>query len=149
MSFLKRTTSDDPDFQALVALLDRDLAVRDGDDHAFYNQYNKIASIRYVVMAHVDGKAVGCGAFKEYEGTTVEIKRMFVRPEMRGRRIAADILAELEPWAAALHYTSCILETGEKQPEAIRLYERSGYNLIPNYGQYENVANSVCMKKVL
>jgi hypothetical protein len=59
------------------------------------------------------------------------------------------VLRELETWAGELHYTSCLLETGLKQPEAIRLYEKNGYALIPNYGQYAGVDNSVCFEKVL
>ena len=149
MAIIKRTTSDDPDFQALVLLLDRELAIIDGDDHDFYHQFNKIDSIRHAIVAYIDHTPVSCGAFKEYESGTVEIKRMYTLPEHRGKKIAAEVLTELEHWAAELLYTTCILETGKKQPEAIRLYERSGYTLIPNYGQYANVENSVCMKKEL
>ena len=149
MATIKRTTSDDPDFQTLVVLLDRDLAIRDGDEHDFYHQFNKIDSIKHAVVAYIGGVPVGCGAFKEYESGTVEIKRMYTLPKHRGKRIAAEILTELEHWAAELHYTACILETGKKQPEAIRLYERSGYSLTPNYGQYAKVENSVCMMKGL
>ena len=149
MIILKRTTSDDRDFRDLVALLDRDLAIRDGDEHAFYAQFNKIDMIKNALVAYMENKAVGCGAFKEYDTKTVEIKRMYVLPEYRGQKIAADILSELELWAAEMHYAACILETGKKQPEAIRLYERSGYALIPNYGQYADVENSVCMRKEL
>ena len=153
MSFgvnLIRTHSDNADFRALVVLLDAELAVRDGADHSFYAQFNKVDAIRNVVVAYAGGdEPVGCGAFKEYSPDTVEIKRMFVRPEHRGRGIAGAVLSELEEWAAKLGYRECILETGFKQPEAIRLYEKSGYTRIPNYGQYEGVENSVCMKKVL
>jgi GNAT superfamily N-acetyltransferase len=147
---LIRTHSANADFRALVVLLDAELAVRDGADHSFYAQFNKADSIRNVVLAYVAGdEPVGCGAFKEYSPGTAEIKRMFVRPEHRGRGVAVAVLAELEEWAAKLGYNNCILETGLKQPEAIRLYEKSGYTRIPNYGQYEGVENSVCMKKVL
>jgi GNAT superfamily N-acetyltransferase len=72
---------------------------------------------------------------------------MFVRPGFRGQGIAGSILRELEAWARELELESLILETGKAQPEAIRLYTKSGYEIIPNYGQYENVANSVCMQK--
>jgi putative acetyltransferase len=72
---------------------------------------------------------------------------MFVEPASRGKGIAQQVLAELELWAKELHYTACILETGKKQPEAVALYTKSGYTIIPNYGQYLNVENSVCMKK--
>jgi GNAT superfamily N-acetyltransferase len=74
---------------------------------------------------------------------------MFVLPEYRGKGIAGAVLAELETWAADLGYARCILETGQMQPEAIRLYLKSGYAIIPNYGQYAGVENSVCMEKIL
>ena len=144
---LLRTDSDNADFRELVALLDADLQIRDGAEHLFYGQFNKIDKIREVVVAYENEKAVGCGAFKEYEEGTAEIKRMFVRPENRGRGIAGNILNELETWAKELNYAEAILETGVKQPEAIRLYRKSGYEIIPSYGQYLNVENSVCMKK--
>lgn len=144
---LIRTNSDNPDFIKLVVLLDRDLAIRDGDDHAFYTQFNKTTHIQHVVVAYEKEEAVGCGAFKNYETASVEIKRMFVQPQHRGKGIAGLILTELELWAKDLQNTSCVLETGKKQPEAIRLYQKSGYNIIPNYGQYAGIDNSVCMKK--
>jgi GNAT superfamily N-acetyltransferase len=74
---------------------------------------------------------------------------MFVLPERRGRGVAKSILSELEAWANELNFSECILETGFKQPEAIGLYRKSGYETIPNYGQYSGVENSVCMKKSL
>lgn len=144
-----RTHSDNADFRSLVVLLDAELAVRDGEDHSFYAQFNKVDAIRNVVVAYVESEPVGCGAFKEYSPDTVEIKRMFVKPGHRGQGVAVAVLSELEKWAAKLGYREGVLETGLKQPEAIRLYEKSGYVRIPNYGQYEGVENSVCMKKVL
>ena len=144
-----RTNSDNADFRELVALLDADLAIRDGAEHAFYAQFNKVDAIRHVVVAYEGETAVGCGAFKPYEDETAEIKRMFVRENVRGRGIAGEILAELETWAKELNYTECILETGVKQPEAIRLYQKSGYEKMTSYGQYLNVANSVCMRKTI
>ncbi len=149
MTHFLRTDSDNPDFQKLVALLDADLRIRDGEEHAFYAQFNKIAAIRNVIVCYAGEKAIGCGAFKPYDDNLVEIKRMFVLPENRGHGIAHKILNELEIWAAELHYAGFVLETGLKQPEAIRLYQKAGYHTIPNYGQYEGVENSVCMKKML
>lgn len=145
--YLIRTDSDSADFRELVALLDSELAVRDGDEHEFYAKYNKIDKIRNVVVAYEDEMAVGCGAFKEYEPEIAEIKRMYVRENRRGQGIAGKILEELERWAKELNFSEYILETGLKQPEAIRLYEKNGYAEIPNYGQYEGVNNSVCMRK--
>lgn len=149
MHRFERTDSGNPDFQALVALLDKDLAVRDGDEHAFYDQFNKIVNLRHVIVCYSDETAIGCGAFKEYDPKLVEIKRMYVLPEYRGKNIGLNILMELETWAAELNYPASILETGKKQPEAISLYQKAGYHMIKNYGQYENVENSVCMAKEL
>lgn len=149
MNSFIRTSSDNKDFQYLVSFLDKELSVRDGDEHAFYSQFNKIANIRNVVVFYVDEKAVGIGGFKEYETGKVEIKRMYVLPEHRGKGIAFQILQELEKWAGELNYSECILETGKKQPEAIALYQKSEYEIITNYGQYENVLNSVCMSKLI
>jgi putative acetyltransferase len=146
---LVRTNSDNSDFRELVALLDADLQIRDGAEHSFYAQFNKIDKIREVVVAYENEKAVGCGAFKEFSADAAEIKRMFVRPENRGRGIAGKILTELETWAKELNCSECVLETGVKQPEAIGLYQKSGYEKIPSYGQYLNVENSVCMRKLI
>jgi putative acetyltransferase len=149
MSNLKRTNSDDTDFINLVALLDKDLAIRDGEDHSFYNQFNKIDKIKHVVVYYENNIPVGCGAFREKEPDTVEIKRMYVHPDFRKKGIASKVLAELERWAAEIKYPYTVLETGKKQPEAIALYQKTGYAIIPNYPPYENVENSVCMKKTL
>lgn len=145
----KRTNSDNHDFIQLVKLLDADLAIRDGDAHEFYDQFNKIDGIRYVIVAYEADKPAGCGAIKEYKPDTMEIKRMYVRPENRKKGIASKILAELEIWAGELSYSKCILETGKGQPEAIELYRKRGYTLIPNYGQYAGVENSLCFEKLL
>jgi GNAT superfamily N-acetyltransferase len=142
-----RTNSKNPNFRELVNLLDHELAIRDGADHSFYAQFNKLDSIRNVVVVHIEDVPVGCGAFKKFADQTAEIKRMFVRPEHRGRGIAGVILRELEDWAFRLGFTAAVLETGYKQPEAIRLYEKSNYKVIPNYGPYRDVKTSVCMKK--
>jgi GNAT superfamily N-acetyltransferase len=147
--FLKRTNSDDPDFIALVRHLDAELAVRDGDEHAFYHQFNKIVNLKNVVVAYRGEQAVGCGAIKPLEENEMEVKRMFVPLELRGQGIASQVLSELERWASELGAQACCLETGLRQPEAIALYEKSGYERIPNYGQYAGVDNSVCFRKKL
>lgn len=105
--------------------------------------------IQHVIMAYESDVPVACGAFKFFEEACVEIKRMYVVPQYRNKGIAAAVLNELELWAKEEGYTSTVLETGMKQPEAIRLYEKSGYHRIPYYGQYAGVENSVCMKKIL
>lgn len=142
-----RTDSANPDFIKLVGELDADLRIRDGSEHSFYAQFNKIDALKNVVVAYHNNEPIGCGAFKQYENSTAEIKRMFVPLHERGKGIAGKVLGELEKWADEEGFKSCILETGKKQPEAIRLYEKSGYTFIPNYGQYTGIDNSVCMKK--
>jgi GNAT superfamily N-acetyltransferase len=77
----------------------------------------------------------------------MEIKRMYTSLESRGKGIASHVLRELENWASELSYERCILETGQKQPEALRLYEKNGYKVISNYGQYAEIGNSVCFEK--
>lgn len=144
-----RTDSENADFRELVTLLDADLAIRDGAEHSFYAQYNKIDKIREAVVVYENEKAIGCGAFKKYEQGVAEIKRMYVREERRGQGAAIKILSELESWAKELGFAECVLETGLKQPEAIALYQKSGYEIIPNYGQYEGIENSVCMRKFI
>jgi len=143
----ERTTSDNETFLSLVALLDEDLAIRDGEDHAFYAQFDTLDHIKNVVVCYQGKIAVGCGAFKSYNKTTAEIKRMFVRPDFRGQGIDKGILSALENWASEYGFTNCILETGTNNPQAIQLYTKMGYSVIPNYGQYENVVTSICLGK--
>jgi GNAT superfamily N-acetyltransferase len=149
MITLIRTNSENSDFRILVKFLDAELAVADGEEHLFYSQFNKIDKIKYVVIAFENDKAMGCGALKEYDKNTMEIKRMYVSTSGRGRGIATRILTELEQWARELYFGKCILETGKKQPEAIGLYKKNGYTLIPNWGQYEGIENCLCFEKVL
>jgi GNAT superfamily N-acetyltransferase len=149
MITLKRTNSDDIDFKNLVVLLDQDLKIRDGEDHAFYNQFNKTDAIKHVIVFYENDIAVGCGAFREKKEDTVEIKRMYVHPDHRKKGIASAVLAALEIWAKEVGYVYTILETGKNQPEAINLYQKLNYTIIPNYPPYEKIDNSVCMKKTL
>lgn len=149
MIITKRTDSADKDFQELVKALDIDLSIRDGEEHSFYDQFNKIDMIRHAIVAYDGDEPVGCGAVKEYSADTMEVKRMYVPPARRGQGIASIILTELENWCREMNYTRCLLETGKKQPEAIALYTKNNYRVIPNFGQYKNVENSVCFEKLL
>lgn len=146
---IERTDSTNPDFQLLVTQLDAELAIRDGDDHAFYHQFNKIDTINHVVVAYRQQHAIGCGAIKKYSAQIMEVKRMFVPHTFRGQGVAGNLLKELERWAKELGFTACMLETGVNQPEAIRLYEKSGYRRIENYGQYKGLSTSICFQKEL
>lgn len=145
---LLKTNSNHPDFQKLTQLFDEYLVEIDGDEKDFFAQYNQIY-IDNVIVCYEDEIAVGCGAFKEYEPTVAEIKRMFVLPEKRGKGIASTVLNALEIWAKENGFQHAILETSNQLTNAISLYQKSGYEVIPNYGQYIDVESSVCMKKIL
>ena len=146
---LTRTTSADPHFTALVKQLDAYLAEMDGAEHSFYAQYNKVDLIKHVVVCYQNEEAIACGAMKELSPSTMEVKRMYTSPAGRNKGIATQILGELERWAQELGYEKCVLETGKRQQEAVSLYQKCGYQLIPNYGQYIGVTNSVCFEKDL
>jgi len=146
---IKRTTSSNPDFIALVRLLDAELAKIDGDEHDFYAQYNKIDKINHIVLVYDNDTPVACGAIKAYATNIMEVKRMFTQPNYRGKGAASLLLKHLEIWAHELNFLKCVLETGKRQPDAIALYQKNGYHLIPNYGQYEGIDNSVCFEKIL
>jgi GNAT superfamily N-acetyltransferase len=146
---LIRTNSQNLHFQELVKALDLDLRIRDGEDHAFFAEFNKIDMIKYVIVAFENDIAVGCGAIKEYSTKVMEVKRMYVIEDKRGKGIASLVLQDLEKWCIELKYEKCILETGLAQPEAISLYTKNNYQRIPNYGQYEQVETSVCFEKKL
>ena len=146
---LTRTTSSSTDFQSLVKLLDAELKEYDGEEHTFYSHYNKIENIKHVVVAYIDNIPVGCGTIKEFSADVAEVKRMYVTNEIRGKGIGRKILAELEKWALELNYKYLILETGKKQKEAVALYTNYGFEIIPNYGQYIGIDNSICFRKML
>lgn len=149
MISVKRTISTNPDFEKLVIQLDAYLRILDGDDHEFYAQFNKTSLLKNALLIYENETAVGIGAYKEYDSETAEIKRMYVLPEHRNKGIASKILNELENWAREENYKNAILETGFLQHDAIYLYQKLGYIITENFGQYIGVENSVCMKKKL
>jgi len=146
---IKRTESSDPDFPLLVALLNLELREKYGGLQVIYDQYNHISNLDTVVIAYCNDIPSGCGCFKKFDDDTVEIKRMYVKPAERKQGVASSILSELEVWAREDGFSFTILETASKQLEAIALYEKAGYTITPNYGQYIGMENSVCMRKEL
>lgn len=149
MVSFKRTTCTSEDFQDLVRQLNKDLWTRYPETQHMYEGYNIITDIDTVVIAYKDGRPVGCGCFKPYNAQTVEIKRMYVQPEARGQGIAYGVLSELEQWASELDYRYAVLETAIRQPEAIGLYEKSGYVIIERYPPYVDMELSICYRKEL
>ena len=144
-----RATSEHPDFRKMVNALDEDLYLRNGDTQKQYEQYNQIDKITHAIVIYLEGKPVGCGCFKRFDAHTVEMKRMFVVPEMRGKQLAARMLQELEKWAVEEGNTTAVLETGRRQVEAQRLYSLAGYSRTENYGQYVGMEDSICYRKEL
>jgi len=146
---LLRTNSTNKDFVQLATELDTFLRIHDGEDHSFYSQYNKIDTLKFVIVAYLDTIPVGCGGIKPFSEEAMEVKRMYVLPTKRGQGIATLLLKDLENWAAELNYKNCLLETGSRLPEAIQLYKKNGYQLIPNYCQYIGIDDSLCFEKKL
>lgn len=153
---ITRTNSENKDFINLIKELDAYLKITDEDEHDFYNQYNHIDVLKHIVVIYIDKIAVGCGAIKKFDTETssaqvnaVEVKRMYVDEENRGKGIAQKIIAELEIWAKELGYNKTVLETGRRQKEAVKFYHKCNYKVIPNYGQYINMENSICFEKHL
>lgn len=146
---IHRTDSHSSDFKNLVKSLDAILADHNGDNDDFFAQFNKIDTIKNCIVAYIDEVPAACGAFKELSEDTVEIKRMFTNPEFRKRGLGSSIVRELENWAKELGYKKAVLETSKDLTNAISVYEKSGFQRIPNYGQYVGVDSSVCFEKRL
>jgi hypothetical protein len=146
---IKRTTSTDKNFQWLIKQLDHELWNELQEDQAQYDQYNKVPDLNTVVVVYVNDQPAASGCFKQYNTDTVEIKRMFVVKEHRGKGLSKNVLLELENWAATLGFKNAILETSVYFIPATTLYKNAGYKIIPNYDQYEGLEESVCMKKNL
>ncbi|HZL11372.1 MAG TPA: GNAT family N-acetyltransferase [Prolixibacteraceae bacterium] len=143
------TTSDHSDFRKMVHALDEDLYQRNGETQKQYEQYNQIDKIKHAIVIYIDNKPFGCGCFKRFDDHTIEIKRMFVLPEFRGKQLAARLLQELEIWAIEEGFTKAVLETGLRQVEAQSLYSKGGYFRTENYGQYLGMEDSICYRKAL
>jgi GNAT superfamily N-acetyltransferase len=141
-----------PDARALIAALDADILERypNPDDNFFELAAEEVAPHQGAfVIARVSGRAIGCGAVRRIDADTAEIKRMYVAPEARGRRVARTILATLEAEAARIGVTRLVLETGDRQLEAVALYVAAGFQPIPRFGEYVNAPLSVCFGKEL
>lgn len=152
-----RTSSKNKDFINLLVDLDAYLKITDEEEHDFYNQYNNVDVIKYVVVIYIDNVPVGCAAIKKFDTKTssaqvsssMEIKRMYVSPKQRGNGIAQKLITELEIWAKELGYKRCVLETGRRQKAAVKFYQKCNYKVIDNYGQYVGMENSICFEKRL
>ena len=109
--------------------------------------YNISQSISDVLIAYEDGAAIACAGLKGYSDTDVEIKRVWVEPEYRGRKISLELMARLEEKAKSLGYKRLILQTRPQMTEAVGLYTKLGYSLIDNYPPYDKLEGAVCYAK--
>lgn len=139
------------DFIVLCHELDKFLneLVGGEENRAEYIQYNKVDDIHDVVIAYENDIPVGSASFKKYDDETAEVKRVFVKKEYRGQGISNELMRMLEQRAREKGFRYFILESGEPLVSAMALYRKIGYKVIPNYGQYVDMKDSVCMKKKL
>lgn len=144
-----KTNSENQDFINLVKKLDAYLKITDGEEHDFYNQFNNIDVLQHIIIMYKNNVAIGCGAIKKFDTDSVEVKRMYLSEEERGKGFAQKILIALETWAKELGYKKCVLETGKRQIEAVNFYKKCKYKVIPNYGQYKQMENSICFEKIV
>jgi GNAT superfamily N-acetyltransferase len=142
-----RTTSLDPDFRTLAAELEGELRIRDGDEHENYAQMNRVGDMKHVLVCYAGDEPVACGALRELDGSSVELKRMYVRSAWRNKGIGTAVLVALEEWSRELGFVLCILETGKNQPEALAFYQKNHYRYIPAFAPYQDSENSVCFQK--
>jgi putative acetyltransferase len=143
---------DSPDARRLIGALDAHLATRYRPEQRFgpnLKPAQLAAGLGTFLVARVDGRAVGCGAVRLLDPATVEVKRMYVEPELRGRGVAKELLARLEAAGRELGARRAVLETGIYQDEAIGLYRRAGYTEVDCWGEYASSPTSVCFEKVI
>jgi GNAT superfamily N-acetyltransferase len=140
---------DEPDARALIEELGVLLLASTGRFGAttFGAKDLEVARSKFVIARASDGSAVGCGAIRLLTRDVVELKRMYARPGTRG--VGAAILAHLEGVARDWGYTDIWLETGTTADRAIAFYERNGYTVIPNFGEYAGHDDSICFGKRL
>lgn len=154
---LRQVSIADPDAQILIEQVQEEYVVRyGGRDESPIDHAEFVAPRGAFFVGHRDGVPVVSGAWRrrsdvEFAGTTstAEIKRMYVAPVARGLGLARQMLAHLEATAQAAGAEAMILETGLKQPEAIALYESSGYVVIPGFGHYRDSPVNRCFAKLL
>ena len=139
------------DFVELCHCLDEFLnkLVGGEENRAEYIPYNQLNDIHDVIIAYDAAISVGCASFKRYDDECAEVKRVFVKEEYRGKGISRKLMELLESAAREQGYRYLVLESGEPLVAAMALYRKIGYEMIPNYGQYKDMLDSICMKKKL
>lgn len=147
----KRTDGKNKDFIENCRLLDMDLDRRVGKKikREKYEKYNQLDEIQEAIVVYNDNKAVGGGAIRRYNNEDIELKRVFVHTKYQGQGIGTKLVSLLIEWAAELGYKRIILETGELLEESCYVYKKLGFKVIPNYGPYVDMPESLCMARDL
>jgi putative acetyltransferase len=136
--------------QHLLTALDADLLQRYPSSSVHGIEIDQLRQPQTIfLLAYWQEHAVGCGALRQIDSTTAEMKRVYVDPAFRGRGIARQLIQRLEAFAVKSGYVRIWLETGTAQPEAVGLYESRGYHPIPAFGEYIGDPYSLCYEKVL
>lgn len=150
MDFI-RTDGKNKDFIENCRFLDMDLERRVGKviKRDKYRKYNQLDEIKEAIVVYEDGKVIGGGALRRYDDENIELKRVFVHPECQGRGIGSKLVSLLVDWAIELGYERIILETGELLVQSCAVYKKLGFEIIPNYGPYVDMPESLCMAKEL
>lgn len=146
-----RTDGKNEDFIENCRLLDMDLDRRVGRQikREKYQKFNQLDEIREAIVVYDHGRAVGGGAIRRYDDENIELKRVFVHNEYQGQGIGSRLVSLLIEWAAELGYRRMILETGELLAESCAVYKKLGFAVIPNYGPYADMPESLCMAKTI
>lgn len=144
---LKEVSYDNADFICLCDELDSFLnrAIGGEDKREKYKKYNHLDTMDYVIVAYDEEKPVGCAALRKYSDEDIEVKRVFVREDYRGKNIGGMLIENLISYSKNLGYARMILETGEFLKASVRLYLRYGFERIQNYGAYVDMSESLCM----
>ncbi|HUR74262.1 MAG TPA: GNAT family N-acetyltransferase [Sporichthya sp.] len=147
---LTPTPYDDPVSAALIEAVQRVYVVRYGGRDATPVEAAEFAPPRGLfLVGRLFGEPIACGGWRVVEPGVAELKRMYVASGFRGRGLSRILLAALEDSARTAGITRLRLETGHRQPEAIRLYETSGYTVIEKFGVYRHDPGSTCFGKSL
>lgn len=146
-----RTTGKNEDFIENCRLLDLDLDRRVGRKikREKYQKFNQLDEIKEAIVVYDEDKPIGGGAIRKYDDETVELKRVFVHNENQGQGIGSRLVSLLMEWAAELGYRWMILETGELLSESCAVYKKLGFKVIPNYGSYVDMPESLCMGRAI
>ncbi len=147
----QRTDGKNKDFIENCRLLDMDLDRRVGKkiERDKYKKYNQLDEIKEAIVVYEGNRVIGGGAIRRYDDETIELKRVFVHTEYQGQGIGSRLVSLLMEWAVELGYKKMVLETGELLAESCAVYKKLGFQVIPNYGPYADMPESLCMAKDL